>query len=187
MNLEMPNSNFDKKINYLSEIENIKNNNEFLSDIAERFLERPDLLKLVKAFRDKELSAYGKNSMDSSVEKYKIKGITINPKNEDSELLIHELVHFYSMPALESAIQHKLKGSQTIPSFLKYLNDLGKLMHFAKKNGYSIINSYSKQDTIEEFAVNFTNKESAAELKKIGIYDYMVNSFFEMYNSLRIR
>lgn len=178
------------KFNYLTTLQSIERNNGNLKVIAQKFLTRPDLLSIVKATTDKNFRAYGVNSIDDTdSEKIKIKGITLNPEHITEELVLHELVHFFSMPALRGAFnaQQKNEFNNLAENVKIYWLKTKALWDFVKSKEYSATNTHSMSDDIVEFAVNFTNKQSEEKLKSINAYNALVDSFFEYYNSIKIK
>ncbi len=179
-----------KRINYFSILESINKNNGRLKDIASKFLENPELLKIVPAQLNPDQRGYGVNSIDETDSgKIKIKGININPEHMTEEVAIHELVHFFSMPALYSAVEAEKKNEfgKLAENVKTYWQKTKALWDYAKSKGYKATNSHSIHDTIEEFAVNFTNEQSEQKLKELNVYKALVDSFFEYYRSLKIR
>lgn len=186
--------NQEKKLDYLALLKSIENNHGRLKEIARRFLERPDLVAGVKAKIDPNFRAYGVNSLGettgedtSKIIGQKTLGITINPNHLTEELAIHELVHFFSMPALKLAHEMQQRGIfDQAPEEMKiYALNIQRAFNHATDMGYRSTNSYSMTHDIEEFAVNFTNDQSAEQLKQLGIYQGLVDSFFQYYNSIQ--
>ena len=188
--ISQPNGNEKNKIDYSRVLESIKTSNGRLKDIASRFLENPELLKIVPAQLNPDQRGYGMNSIGNTEnEKIKIKGININPEHMTEEVAVHELVHFFSMPALYSAVEsEKKKEFEKLAQNVKtYWQKTKALWDYAKSKGYEATNDHSIHDTIEEFAVNFTNEQSEQKLKELNVYKALVDSFFEYYQSLNIR
>lgn len=186
-------NNQEKKLDYLTLLRSIENNHGRLEKIAQRFLERPNLISGVRAKTDPNLRAYGVNSIGETIDGsegriigLKTKGIIINPNNLTEEVAIHELVHFFSMPALHLAYELQQKGmlDRAPEEIKKYALNIQKTFDYATSKGYRSINSHSMTHNIEEFAVNFTNEQSEQQLKQIGIYQGLVDSFFRYYNSI---
>ncbi len=197
MNFEKPhqaseneNRSENNKINYPKVLESIEANNGRLKDIASKFLENPELLEIVPAQLKTDQAGYGVNSIrEAENAKILAKGISINPEHMTEEVAIHELVHFFSMPALSSGLQYE--QAQELDKLAEnvkiYWLKTKALWNSAKNRGYEATNSHSIHDTIEEFAVNFTNEESEEKLKELNIYQALVDSFFEYYHSLKIK
>lgn len=171
-------------------LESIKNNNGRLKDIASRFLDNPEPLKIVPAQLNPDQRGYGVNSIgETDTQKIKLKGININPEHITEEVAVHELVHFFSMPALKGAFDaEKKKEFEKLAENVKtYWLKTKALWDYAKSKGYEATNDHSIHDTIVEFAVNFTNEQSEQKLKDLNVYKALVDSFFEYYQSLKIR
>lgn len=178
------------KIDYFRVLESIKNNNGRLKDIASKFLENPELLKIVPAELNPRQQGYGVNSIEKTNDnKIKLEGININPEHMTEEVAIHELIHFFSMPALKSAFEAERRQElDMIAENVKmYWLKTKALWDYAKNKGYKATNNHSVHDTIVEFAVNFTNEQSAQKLKDLNMYKALVDSFFEYFNSLKIK
>ena len=189
-------NNEKNKIDYLKYLELIERDDGRLKEIAQRFLERPELITGVKAKSDEGLEAYGKNSLGETTGKsigkvvgQNTEGITINPNHLTEEVAVHELVHFFSMPALK--LTHELqkigKLEDAPEEMKKYAMNIQKAFNYAEANGYTSINSHSMTHDIEEFAVNFTNEQSSIKLKELGIYQGLIDSFFRYYNSIEVK
>lgn len=187
-------NNQEKKLDYLALLKSIENNHGRLEEIARRFLERPDLITGVKAKTDPNFRAYGVNSLGETTGEdadkiigQKTQGITINPNHLTEEVAVHELVHFFSMPALKLAYEMQQKGmlDQAPEEMKKYALNIQRAFDYASSKGYRSTNSHSMTHDIEEFAVNFTNEQSAEQLKQLGIYQGLVDSFFRYYNSIK--
>jgi hypothetical protein len=178
------------KIDYFRVLESIKDNNGRLKEIASKFLEKPELLKIVPAQLNRNQPGYGVNSIrEADTERIHIEGIQINPQHMTEEVAMHELVHFFSMPALRGAFDAKQKNElEKLPENIQtYWNKTTMLWDYVKSKGYRATNNNSVHDTIVEFAVNFTNEQSEQELKELNAYSALVDSFFEYYRSLKIR
>ena len=188
--ISQPNGNEKNKIDYSRVLESIKTSNGRLKDIASRFLENPELLKIVPAQLNPDQRGYGMNSIGNTEnEKIKIKGININPEHMTEEVAVTEIVHFFSIPAQYSAVEsEKKKEFEKLAQNVKtYWQKTKALWDYAKSKGYEATNDHSIHDTIEEFAVNFTNEQSEQKLKELNVYKALVDSFFEYYQSLKIR
>ena len=148
MSLENPFSRQEsKKLNYENLLSSIVKNNGRLSDIAQKLLERKDLLAITPATLDNSLGAYGVNSIgDNLQEGIEIKGVRINPENMTEEVAIHELIHFFSMPALKGGFDAEQQNKlQEISENVKdYWLKTKALWSYAKQNNYEAINSHSK-------------------------------------------
>ncbi|HRH21860.1 MAG TPA: hypothetical protein PLJ58_01525 [bacterium] len=195
MNFEKPyqaneSENENNKIDYTKVLESIEMNNGRLKDIASKFLENSELLEIVPAQLKTDQAGYGVNSIREGGDgKIRLKGISINPEHMTEEVAVHELVHFFSMPALSSGLQYEQAQEldKLAENVKTYWLKTKALWNSAKSRGYEATNSHSIHDTIEEFAVNFTNEESEKKLKELNIYKALVDSFFEYYHSLKIK
>lgn len=178
-----------KKLDYIKLLESIAINNGELALIAQKFLERKDLLEIVSANIVSGTPFYGVNSIEQNSEnKIDIQGIQINENNITEEIVIHELVHFFSMPALQGGLSAQQNNTleNISPNVAQYWQKMKALWDYVNTQNYSSRNSSSMSHDIVEFAVNFTNKESSEKLKEINVYDSLMNTFFEYYNSLKV-
>jgi hypothetical protein len=97
-----------------------------------------------------------------------------------SEIYTHELLHYFTIPAL--ILYQQGNRSENIK---QYVEALDKLYTKAKSKGYTSINGVSVHDNLNEFAVNITNEKSIEQLKKLGIYDDLINLTKNYLNSLQ--
>ena len=97
-----------------------------------------------------------------------------------SEIYTHELLHYFTIPAL--ILYQQGNRSENIK---QYVEALDKLYTKAKSKGYTSINGVSIHDNLNEFAVNITNEKSIEQLKKLGIYDDLINLTKNYLNSLQ--
>lgn len=133
---------------------------------------------------------YGVNSIEQKTDnEIEIKGIKINENKITEEIVLHELVHFFSMPALQAGLSAKQSNSleHLSPNVVKYWQKMKVLWNYVNTQNYSSRNSSSMSHDVVEFAVNFTNQQSSQKLKEMNVYDSLVNTFFEYYSSLKIR
>lgn len=82
------------ELGYPKLLEAIAVKKEFLSDIAQEFLKRPDLLQLIRS-KKADMAGFGVNRVEPNPEEIILKGITLNPKFISDELTLHELLHFF--------------------------------------------------------------------------------------------
>jgi hypothetical protein len=87
-----------------------------------------------------------------------------------AEIFIHELLHYFTIPALINYTTAQ-KGS----NIEIYVKSLSNLYQKAKSLGYTAVNGTSVHENLNEFAVNLTNGKSVEQLKKLGLYDEYLN------------
>lgn len=97
-----------------------------------------------------------------------------------SEVFMHELLHYFTIPAM-IAYKRNPSGTGNGNMFVKELN---KLYEEAKSKGYSPINGVSIHDNLNEFAVNITNLESIEQLRDIDLYDKVSDLIYDYLKSL---
>lgn len=127
--------------------------------------------KMVKCYLVNDVGGLGYTRFHLDWGANSIKGIVKFTGIPNSEVFTHELLHFFTIPALnhykDIGSRHTgITGNEKI-----YSEGLIKLYQAAKREGYSAINHYSIVDNLNEFAVNITNQESSQKLDKIGIYN----------------
>ena len=110
------------------------------------------------------------NERESELDKTSRMSTTIKYSGlPSSEIYTHELLHYFTIPAL---LQYK--QGNVVGNIKTYVEGLNTLYQKAKSLGYSPINGVSIYDNLNEFAVNITNTNSVENLKQIGIYSDLI-------------
>ena len=110
------------------------------------------------------------NERESELDKTSRMSTTIKYSGlPSSEIYTHELLHYFTIPAL---LQYK--QGNVVGNIKTYVEGLNTLYQKAKSLGYSPINGVSIHDNLNEFAVNITNTNSVENLKQIGIYSDLI-------------
>ena len=113
----------------------------------------------------------------NSIEHKKDKIISIIEFNglPSPEVYVHELYHYFTLPALVRT---------DVTSCFNYVNKMQYLYEYYKNIGYSVINGTSIHDNLAEFCVNITNKKSYQDMIRFGFYDEYFSNTKEYLSSI---
>jgi hypothetical protein len=144
--------------------------------VAKKLLEKKELLKAIPMSLDGHLGGYGVNLQrirgDSHID---IKGVTFNPRHISPELVLHEIVHTFTMPVMASMQRidntPEYKNISDVDPRKIFWRGIKALWSFVQSKGYSPTNSHSVHNTIEEFVVNITNESSLLRLQEVPMQD----------------
>lgn len=177
----------DDEVDYPSALCDVAESNTYLAPLAQMFLRNPTVFsrlstKFTGAEKTKTRWKQGWALASVKTENNIIKPyLTVQRDKTSDELLLHELIHVYTMPAL-TAVRYAEESDSIIvdPASTSMVNMTkakdfhDKLIHLyneAKQKWYSVVNWVSIEDDIDEFCANITNKKSIGELKRLWIYD----------------
>ncbi len=177
------------KISFATKIDKISTESNHLAPIASIFSAKKILLssvnhKVVDTIDTSKTShpnvnAVGMVSLKKEPTKISPRMFIKTASKDDSEIVLHELIHYYINPYLEAAIQQKngnikINAAQENSALTLY-DSLHSLYTEAKSKGYNVVNWTSVVESMEEFVATITNNSSVEKLKELWLYDRLFN------------
>lgn len=173
------------KISFATKINQISQETNHLAPIAEIFSLKKYLLSFVNheivdmidtsKITNPWVNAVGMVSLKKEPTKISPRMFIKTTSKDDSEIVLHELIHYYINPYLEAAINQKnwdikINAAQENAAITLY-DSLHALYTEAKSKNYNVINWTSVVESMEEFVATITHNSSVEKLKELWLYD----------------